>query len=198
MKKLILALMLIACMSGMVSALDFTSFPAVIESGDIMVSPVFKAAYYYGHPTLAYNLAFDYALSVPLTLGLEAGYLMRQIPGYADVSSLPVMLRAAYHPNFGPDNLNIFLLLKAGYNIPLVNEVDFEYAKDKLIGGVSFGGSAGTRYFFNKTAGALLEFGYDFHTLNIETVYPEPNSDWNKSEPWWLTTWLTVGITFKF
>jgi hypothetical protein len=177
MKKLVFILVMTICMGGMTFALDFMNFSDALEPGELLISPGFKFGFYYG-VVLGATVGIDYTMDIgfPVTVGGEFGIIK---PVESPMLAVPVIARAAYHPDIGVSNLDFYLTLKAGaafgfmtgdYVGPNKTSIDF-----------SFGGNVGCRYFFYDKTAVFLEGGYDY--------YPMPH--------WYVQTFVTAGLTFK-
>jgi hypothetical protein len=144
-----------------------------------MISPGFKFGYYYG-VVLGGTLGVDYALGIgfPLTVGAEIGFIKPIEP--PPMWAMPVLVRAAYHPDLGISNLDFYVMAKAGISLSFLTG-DF-IGLEKNVIGFSYGGNVGCRYFVNDTTAMFLEGGYDYYPMNI----------------WHSNAFVTAGLTFKF
>jgi hypothetical protein len=151
-RKVVAVLLVLAAITGSVQALD---------QGSILLSPGFSinlssakqsyngSSYSLDTTGIGGALAVDYVLSAPITLGGEVGFENYSIASL-DLGLIPIMFRAAWHPDFGIDGLDPYVLGKAGVGIPL----------DRLDIGFGFGADLGIRYFFTDMIGAYAELGY--------------------------------------
>jgi hypothetical protein len=168
MKKSILVLVLAGVLAGGGWALDFTKLPDNLAKGNMLGS--FGLGFGSGPSNNAAHLGeiglllpavieTDRFIGGPFSLGAEVGMIFSNY-------TFPILARFGYHPNLGVENLNIYLLAKAGYNLSLVRWSSF-----------GFGFDLGVRYFFAPSTGIYAEFGYDgicrlggrFVTIGITT-----------------------------
>jgi hypothetical protein len=193
-KKMCLVLLLAVVACGGAFAFDATSLPGCIESGNILVSPMFKIGTgYWTGSAISIGAAVEYALGLPLLVGGEAGFVM--LTG-TDVKSIPILGRVSYHPNFEVENLDVYLTLKIGYNI-LLSGFDYGYSGESWSGGISYGGNVGCRYFFNDTMAVLGELGYDNYAISWDYKYSYGMYSYSYSGKGYLNTYFTLGISFK-
>jgi hypothetical protein len=188
-KKIAVALLVLAVTAGAASAqVDMSRFPSPIEPGNILLSPGFSiipgsltlggSGYSMSINTFGIGgaLAVDYALPIPLTVGAEVGfenYHFSDFGGDFELGTIPIMFRIAWHPNFGVQGLDPYILGKGGIGIPMQAKVSsggVSVSTDLLDLGFGFGVDAGVRYFFTDMIGAFGELGYQTIIYTISGI----------------------------
>jgi hypothetical protein len=203
---LVLALVFGTAVAGF--SFDGKTFPDPIQKGSILISPGFGLGTFWpgiagsSNSTLVSGtVAVDYALPInfPLTVGGEicfSGSRVKSWGAYDPDSSflgIPLIARAAWHPNWEVKNLDTYLLVKLGYDIGFWGGDYGDIAENPH--GVVFGTNIGIRYFFTSSIGAFVELGYEYHFLRWEY---ENHSAWGRGIwPAFGTKFLTLGVTFK-
>jgi len=197
MKKFVLVLLILMAVVGSVYARPdlsiFPIFPSPIQRGNVLLSPVIGLGVGVGWGFVGFGMsvtvAADYALPIPLMVGLETGAVFIFSSG-APVG-IPIMARVSWHPNWGVKNLDTFVRFKIGYNIGVGGEV----FGGKYIGGLALGFSIGARYFFSDLIGVFGElgwngywFGYKWDSTHFGTRY---------TASWPMGTFFSTGVTFK-
>jgi opacity protein-like surface antigen len=206
-------------------------FPSPIEKGDILINGGFGIGMYgftfkvnsnlfsatYEDPTLFGGyVSVDYALSLdlPLTLGIEIGYsgasfespYKQQILNLnglpeGSLGFIPILVRAAWHPNFGVENLDPFLMLKLGYGFGWLSGDFADIYRTKGPSGFGFGFDIGLRYFFTSHIGAYMEVGYERFVSSFDYNVNVTGSGitYQGSGPWDspVQRFITFGITYK-
>jgi opacity protein-like surface antigen len=141
------------------------------------------------------RLQADYALKRYLSLGLETGYNTAQV-GDTDFSigAIPILARIAWHP-FALDNIDPYIVGKAGYGFCLWTEEGDDYNWTDPHGGFVWGASLGTRFFFTQNVGMFIEAGYE--CLDAGWEHPGMKLEkWEDSAS--ARTFATIGIALKF
>jgi len=196
MKKLLFVLLILTVVGGAAFSFDFKSFPSPIQKGDLLISPILNLGGYgsawtgdgYGTGfVIGVTAAVDYALPIPLMVGGEAGFAV--ITEDWAPTSIPILARVSWHPNFEVKNLDTYVRLKMGYNIAVGGKF-FDWG-----GGFSGGGQVGVRYFFSKSLGVFGELGYDRYGLKIK--FDAPSGWFRTSYSAYAYTWFHAGVTFK-
>ena len=204
MKKILFVVLILVVLGTSAFAFDIKSFPSPIQKKDLLISPTFNLGrYYWRGATIGATIGIDYALPInfALTVGGEAGFAfptstyynsgygsrdtMRQI-------AIPIMVRAAWHPNFEVPNLDVYAIIKLGMAIGLLTNKP-EYYKGRS--GFAGGGNVGVRYFFGPKFGLFGELGWDSYNVGIK--YTGPYSGYWYSPTLWMGTFFHLGITFK-
>ena len=103
-------------------------------------------------------------ISVPLSLGFEAGYDTAtleesgvEITGYA----IPLLLRVAYHFDLMA-NLDLYLVGKVGY---VLGGGEGGGTTEDGINGLGFGVDVGAAYYFTPRSGVFGEAGFERYSL---------------------------------
>jgi len=200
MKKILLLLLVLVVVGGTAFAFDINSFPSPIQKGNILISPTFGVGnYYYAGATLGLTVAVEYALPInfALTVGGEAGLAFTTSTYLGDYNkplAIPIMAKAAWHPNFEVPNLDVYAHMKMGFAIGLLtNKYSDRYSGKS---GFCIGFGVGARYFFSNSIGIFGDVGYE--NYNVGVKYSSPSgSYYNTSYTYWMRTYLRMGVTFK-
>jgi predicted porin len=138
----------------------------------------------------------DYLLpiSIPLSLGFEAGYDTASIDdGGSTVTghAIPLLLRAAYHFDLMA-NLDLYLVGKVGYAFG--GGESGGHTEDG-INGMGFGVDVGAAYYFNSRIGIFAEAGFERYGLEKDV-----DTGWGNSVTWKFpfSRFVIVGISAKF
>jgi hypothetical protein len=211
-KKTVRGILVMALVLGIAAAgysFDLSSFPDPIEKGSLLVSPGFGFGTFYpgvasgtsawlvNSTLLSGTVAVDYALPINfgLTVGGEIGLSGSKLKGaWVDPNmsflGIPLIARIAWHPNFEIRNLDLYLLMKLGWDIGF-------WAGDNTPpnnpNGFIYGFNVGGRYFFTPSIGAFLEGGYEYHFLR----YKQTIGSWTYTYPSFGAKFITFGATFK-
>ena len=189
MKKIVLVLLIFAVVGTAAFAFDIETFADPIEPGNILISPTFNlGTYSYSGMVIGVTASGDYALPIPIMVGLEVGVALTTWE-YGP-TSIPILARASWHPNFEVDGLDVYLRLKLGYNIAFGEWSDYW----KWGGGFSWGGSTGVRYFFSENMGVFGEVGYDLYGISIQGRY---GAGYYGGVAGAIGTWFHAGVSFK-
>jgi hypothetical protein len=201
MKKICLVLLILAVVGGAAFSFDLKSFPSPIKPGSLLLNPTVNMGSYgasvsgggssetdTGGFGLGITLSADYALPIPLTVGLETGFGTAFDDDF-DGIVIPILARVAWHPNFEVPNLDTYITLKLGYSVA---------TGDGLDGGFSGGGNVGARYFFSPKIAVFGELGYDRYTMGSDEInipgfygYGGYKLEWS----YYMYTWFHTGIT---
>ncbi|GHV88340.1 hypothetical protein AGMMS50267_07030 [Spirochaetia bacterium] len=240
-KKVMLGAMLLAVALTSLSALDFKTPGGGITPGNILV----KAGFGTGTGStgsldlasafsIGGNISAEYMLPwVALGVGIETGFNTfnngTTVRGFSDPSDLyagrevldvglgvlPVLLRIAYHPDFGIANLDIYAAGKIGYGIGFFLGGDAEkfqaefndasgadggYAA-QAPSGLAWGVNLGAAYYFTKNIGVFLEGGYQYQSLTFtfnEYSGYRNGSKWENTYAAYGTEYGKIGLAFKF
>jgi hypothetical protein len=203
-------------------------FPSPIEKGDILINGGFGIGMYgftfkveglgqsvvYANPVLLGGyVSVDYALPLnfPLTIGLEVGFSGASIksvshrylsaPG-GGLGFIPILVRAAWHPDFGVENLDPFLMFKMGYGFGWLNGDFADMLNTEGPSGFGIGIMVGARYFFTGNIGAFVEAGYErfFASFDYDSgTLTWGSANWVLSGEWDspVQRFVTFGITYK-
>lgn len=196
MKKLVLILLVLVVVGGSAFAFDIHSFPAPIEKGNLMITPMVGIGrYWWGGFALAIPVAIEYALPInfALSVGGETGVAFGFTGGdsfYGTAILVPIMAKVAWHPNFEVNKLDTYIALKMGVAISFLAG-----ASEVVKGGVGFawGFDLGVRYFFTPKFSISGELGYDYYMITIKEDWYGGTWKWR----WPIGTFLRVGVTFK-
>jgi hypothetical protein len=141
------------------------------------------------------RLQVDYAPMRYFTLGLESGYNTAQV-GNTDfsVGAIPILARIAWHP-FTLDNIDPYIVGKAGYGFSLFTKEGNDYNWKDPQGGFVWGVNLGSRFFFTKNVGVFVEAGYECFDIGWEHPGMELEK-WEDSAG--ARTFGIIGITLKF
>jgi hypothetical protein len=202
-------------------------FPSSIESGDILINGGFGIGMYgftfkiesglqnvvYANPALFGGyVSVDYVLPLtfPLTVGLEIGFSGAKIKSVSNpflpapsggLGFIPILARAAWHPNFGIENLDPFVMLKMGYGFGWLNGDFGDLLEPKGPSGFGIGIMLGTRYFFTSHIGAFVEVGYErfFASFDYDKSFPVLGGTARMSGTWKspVQRFVTLGVTYK-
>ena len=199
MKRFALVLLILTVIGGSVFAFDLTSFPSPIKKGDILLSPALNigSSGYSGGSNLSNHFSVgaaaqvDYAMGFPIaiTFGGEVGFMTWT--GSGKFMAIPILFRAAWHPNFEVANLDTYITLKAGVSIGMT---DNDSGDPRKIG-FAWGSNIGARYFFSGKMAVFGELGWDY--------YPVANYDYkvlgySYDYSVYLYKWFSAGVTFIF
>lgn len=204
-------------------SIDWYSFPAPIHERSLLVSaagnfglfyPAFNISDGGAEKTNMYGgaLSVDYAmpLGIPFALGFEAGFEWSQQDYYGTISSsaslalayIPMALRIAWHPNFGIENLDVYLMAKGGYGIGFWLGSGLDYpdgtnlkGRLSMPRGMIFGTVIGGRYFFTENLAAFIEISYDHYLINYK--YDTRDIQGEISCSGYAIKFATLGITYK-
>jgi len=196
MKKFVLILLILAVVTGAAYSIDLRIFPSPISKGNILISPIFNFGffgwgYYSGlDVALGGSVAVDYALPVPVMVGLEVG-VAGVTEEYTPIA-IPILARASWHPNWGVPKLDTYVRLKLGGNIGLGK---LPLDGGRWGGGFAYGFQAGVRYFFTDIIGVFGELGYDRYGISLHW-----DNDYWGGRSWghgYIYTFLHAGVTFK-
>jgi hypothetical protein len=170
MKKLVIALILVALIVGSVSALDWQKYPDAVKPGNWLINAgIGFGTYKYGTMAIPpLSVSVDYALplgGLPFSVGGMFGFSRSDYYG-ADFTYLAFGGRFGYHPDFGVANLDPYAVVTLGY---------YHWSWSGPYSGLDdgsflFGGAIGARYFFIPNVGAFAELGYSalsFVTLGV-------------------------------
>ena len=169
MKKIVLVLLILAVVGGAAYSFDLKTFPSPIEKGNFLISPAFNLGgwAYYGLSTglvvLGPTVAVDYALPIPLMVGLESGVIF--ITQAYTPTLVPIFARVSWHPNFEVKNLDTYLRFKMGGNFAFGDTFS---SGGKWSGGFCVGVNVGARYFFTDSIGVFGELGYDGYAIRYK------------------------------
>ncbi|MFP3090474.1 hypothetical protein LQZ21_09130 [Treponema sp. TIM-1] len=206
----ILALALVFGVTALGFSFDVKSFPSPIKKGSILISGGFGLGIYIlplsdiddstsSSVLLGGTLAVDYALPInfALTVGGEIGYSGSKLDAWdsdVDISlgEIPIIVRAAWHPNWEVKNLDTYLLVKVGYGIGLWTGDDIPDGV-KIPHGIIAGFNIGVRYFFVPAFGAFVETGYEYHMLRFK----EEDSSITYTYTSIGSKFVTLGVTFR-
>jgi len=192
MKKFFLVLLILFVVGGAAFSFDIRTFPSPITPGNWLVSPTIGIGTYSGLGfALGLTGAFEYALPIPLTVGGEVGaaFGLGGILGNGAIA-IPIMGKAAWHPNFEVPNLDVYVTLKMGADIGFLTK---DYHGSKKVGaGFAYGFNAGVRYFFSPKIGVFGELGWEHYFFSTRYSW----GGWSYRDRWWLGTFLHTGITF--
>jgi hypothetical protein len=151
-------------------------------------------------------VAVDYVLPIdfPLTIGLEVGYSYTSIDSpYTNVfsgsaSAVPILIRAAWHPDFAIPNLDTYVLFKLGY---AVGSFGGEIADKSTIStepsGALIGFNIGGRYFFTENLGAFGELGYERVMGEYGVAYSSMSFSFVGTGSSPFQRFATIGVTYK-
>jgi hypothetical protein len=179
MKKILVGLLVLAALSGSVSAMDWTTYPDAIaddfvsihlgagigyvQYGDLVIPPLIASA--------DFNLPIG---GLPFTLGGIFGitaskweYAVGSYKATFDYTSMAIGARFGYHPNFGVKNLDAYANVEFGYwgvQAKASSNVG-GYTASGVGGTLYYGANIGAQYFFTKNIGAFAELGYSALTF---------------------------------
>jgi hypothetical protein len=184
-KKIVLVPLLIAAIVGSAAALDWKSYPGVLEKGKFLVN----AGIGLGDSLLGdefelpdkaippIRASVDYALFAPFTVGAEAGFFVYKDEwsglGMKVTNSgtgLAFAGRFGYHPDFGVKNLDVYATAGLGLYI-LSWKTETKYDETTYLGSAASGSNdandsefafiltVGARYFFTKNIGVFADVG---------------------------------------
>ncbi|MDR0302327.1 MAG: porin family protein [Treponema sp.] len=141
------------------------------------------------------RLHADYAVLQWLSIGIESGFSGAPI-GDTDFSAgvVPVLARVAWHP-FALQNLDPYLVGKAGYGVGFWTKEGTDYNWTDPYGAFVWGVDVGVRYFFTKVIGAFIEAGYECQHIDWEHPGMEVPK-WEGAANG--RTYATLGLTVKF
>ncbi|MCL2833680.1 MAG: hypothetical protein FWD78_10960 [Treponema sp.] len=202
MKKLVLILALVILVGGAAFSFDMTTFPAPLKPGSLLVNVGGTlGSYWFTGMSFGAIGAVDYCMPFPIaiTFGGEAGIMLTSgaYYGYSrNMAIIPIMFRAAWHPNFEVPNLDVYGMLKVGYGIGFWtnNNNNSSYSNYSNPGGFIFGAVIGGRYFFSSNMAVYGELGWENYTMNYSYKYS--SSSWNDYEL--VSRFLTAGVSFTF
>jgi hypothetical protein len=228
-KCFVVGMLVVVLTFGTAASAFSAGFPSPIESGDILINGGFGIGMYgftfkvdvlgqsvvYENPLLLGGyVSVDYALPInfPLTVGLEIGFSGASIEGvphpYIDAPGgglgfIPILARAAWHPDFGVENLDPFFMFKMGYGFGWLSGDFADRVKPEGPSGFGIGIMIGARYFFTSNIGAFVEAGYErfFASFDYDTgTIPVGGSTTTHLFGSWdspVQRFVTLGITYK-
>jgi hypothetical protein len=143
------------------------------------------------------NVFVDYLLpiSVPLSLGFEAGYDTASIDdgeGKVTGYAIPFLARVAYHFDFMA-NLDLYLVGKIGY---VLGGGKSGGQTEDGINGIGFGVDVGAAYYFNSRIGVFAEAGFERYGLEKDFDGDEYIGSYTWEFP--FSRFVIVGISAKF
>ena len=215
MKKFLLVLVILAIVGGAAFAFDVNTFPSPIEKGSVLISPGFGLGSYWSagagwgiSTAFGGALAVDYALPInfALTLGAEAGFLYSSLDwgissASGSLTTVPIMFRIAWHPNFEVKGLDVYAMLKLGFALGFWGGDAKKYGGNdvKNPNGFAWGTQVGVRYFFTDNIGIFGEFGLDRYNLKAKYTYDDYYGlyTYTVTERAHITKFLSIGVTFK-
>ncbi|MDR2494683.1 MAG: hypothetical protein LBD24_05605 [Spirochaetaceae bacterium] len=149
---------------------DVSSFPEPVRKRDALLSVGFGIGMTYDPAAALMGgvLALDYALPVPLglTVGFETGMAGAALDDSRSVGVIPVLIRIAWHPNWGIRNLDTSVTAKMGVGFGFW--LGDRRNRDNPAG-FAFGFTLGARYFLTPSVGVFAELGYDHFMLPFKT-----------------------------
>jgi hypothetical protein len=173
MKKLILVLLVLALGCGSAFAFDILSYPSSMAGGDLQVD--IGVGYALGSaggwklkiPPLAVSVDYALPVEVPISVGGIFGfYQYGYDSGVWDYTHTYMVFggRANWHWGFDVKWLDLYTGLTLGYRYhrSSIDGPNSNLASDTSYSGFSFGGQLGAHFYFTKTVGAVVEFGYPF------------------------------------
>ena len=198
MKKLLFILLILAVVGASAYSVDFSTHPAPIGRGNVLISPTLHLGTgWLAGVSFGFSVPVDFALPIPvgLMVGLEPGFIFTtgNILGYRwSPNLIPIFTRVSWHPNFEVRGLDPYVVLKLGYSIAFGGRDRLYNYSGKYVGGFSYGGNVGVRYFFNNAIGIYGELGYDRYGYSYRY-------DYNYYSRWsgYTSTYFHVGATFK-
>jgi hypothetical protein len=171
MKKLVLALVVLAAISGTVSAIDLLQYPPPLSGGgDVMLDIGVGFSHSYGAgwgtklriPPLYAVVEYALPVKVPISVGgIFAFSQYRSVNTYSwtwTYTYLTIAARANWHWAFNVKWLDFYTGLSLGWNIGIV---DYDGPGDAgSVGGFTGGPQVGAHFYFTDTVGLAVEFGY--------------------------------------
>jgi hypothetical protein len=141
------------------------------------------------------RLHADYFVLQGLSIGIESGF-SNAVVGDTDfsVGVVPILARIAWHP-FSLQNLDPYIVGKAGYGVSLWTKEGEDYNWSNPKGGFVWSIDLGARYFFTKVIGVFVEAGYECQHFSWDHPGME-TPKWEDAANG--RTYATVGLTFKF
>jgi hypothetical protein len=162
MKKVIFAVALMLGMSS-VNAQSFDEGTKVIQAGIGLGSD-------FGTPIGA---SFEYGISEKIGVGAYFGYASKTFPVFLDEYTVTYMLFGAkgnYH-FYQSDQIDAYGGLILGYNAATAKWKGSSTLPTPTVGGVTYGGVIGARYYFTESIGAFAEAGYGISYLTVGLAY---------------------------
>ncbi|MDR0758988.1 MAG: hypothetical protein LBF74_02630 [Treponema sp.] len=177
MKKLVLALAVLAVVSGAVSAVDLLQYPPPLAGGgNIMVDVGIGLSHSYGAsntkirvPPLYAVVEYALPVKVPISVGGIFAFSQYRWDGYITYGDyswtytyVMIAARANWHWAFDVKWLDFYTGLSLGWNIGN-SEYDGPSGykpSSSPVSGFTGGPQVGAHFYFTKTVGAVAEFGY--------------------------------------
>jgi hypothetical protein len=157
---------------GSAFAFDILSYPSSMAGGDLQVD--IGVGYAFASlggsklkiPPLAVNVDYALPVEVPISVGGIFGFYQYGYDSFAWSYTHTYMVfgaRANWHWGFDVKWLDLYSGLTLGYRYHRSRvEPDLSYAPTYSYSGFAFGGQFGAHFYFTKTVGAVVEFGYPF------------------------------------
>jgi hypothetical protein len=170
MKKLIIFLLLIGCLSVSVFAFDIMSYPPPVSNGDILIDAGvgLGIASYKGNLKIPPLFAqVEYALSqVPISVGGAISFWQYGSPNYT-YNHFAILGRGNWHWGFDVDWLDLYSGLSLGYKAGWETDRSGPSPTTSRTGYFDWGLQFGAHFYFTPKIGAMVEIGYPMMRLGL-------------------------------
>jgi hypothetical protein len=177
-KKLLLALTILAAVSGTSFAFDLLSYPPPVKGGNILVDLGIGMGFGYSGnmsiPALAVNVEYALPVNVPISVGGAFGIIQYKsdygllTDTWTDTwTYTTVGIKGNWHWGFNVSWLDFYSGLFLGYQFSNrdIDGYTGSYAKNSS--SFSPGGQIGAHFYFTRNIGAALEFGTPFSKVGL-------------------------------
>ena len=175
MRKLVLILVILLVLGGTAFAFDPLSYPPPVEGGDLMIDAGLGYVVTgwsdgkFGIPPIFVIGEFALPVGVPISVGAIVSFfqwkydytLLGSKYGYTETFIVPAF-RANWHWGFDVNWLDFYTGLSLGYAISSVKYRGGSAATGAAGGYFFWAGQVGAHFYFTKSIGAMVEFGYPF------------------------------------